>query len=76
MLFKSVARKPVPKIQTYAKYGIAIVGHDIYICSRCKRVLDTGPNYQPQYCSECGQLVTFVSVEWREDRQKGYVLAG
>ncbi len=76
MLFKGVARKPVPKIQTYAKYGTAIVEHDIYICPRCRKILNAGPNYQPKYCSQCGQHITFAGVEWRKDRQKGYVSVG
>jgi len=73
---KSMARKPVPKIQTYVKYGFAIVEHDIYICPECKKVLNAGPNHQPKYCGQCGQRVTFDGVEWREDRQKGYILPG
>lgn len=75
-VFKGIARRPVPKIQTYLKYGFAITEHDIYCCPRCTKVLNAGPNYQPQYCSVCGQRITFAGVEWREDRQKGYVSEG
>ncbi len=73
--FRGITRRPVPKIQTYLKYGFVIVEHDIYCCPRCREILNAGPNYQPQHCSECGQRVTFAGVEWREDRQKGYVSA-
>lgn len=69
-MFKWVARRPILKIQTYLKYGIVIVEHDAYSCPRCGNVLNAGPCYQPQYCSHCGQHVTFAGVEWREDREK------
>lgn len=71
-MFKEIARKPLPKIQTYLKYGFVVTEHDIYCCPRCKSILNAGPNYQPRYCDRCGQRVTFAGVEWREDREKGY----
>jgi len=72
-MLRDIERKPLPKIQTYLKYGFVITDHDVYCCPNCKKVLNAGPNYQPRYCSQCGQRVTFAGVEWREDRKKGYV---
>lgn len=72
LVFKGIIRRPVPKIQTYLKYGFVIMEHDIYCCPRCGKTLNAGPDYQPQYCSECGQRVTFAEVKWREDRKKCY----
>lgn len=71
-MFKNIARKPIPKIHTYLKYGF-ITEHDIYICPRCRNILNAGPDYQPQYCDKCGQRVTFKGIKWREDREKGYI---
>lgn len=69
-MLRNIVRKPIFKIQTYLKYGFVITEHDIYCCPKCKRALNAGPNYQPRYCSECGQRVTFAGIEWREDREK------
>ncbi len=71
-MLRGITRKPIPKIQTYLKYGFVITEHDIYCCPKCKRILNAGPNYQPRYCDYCGQRVTFTGVEWRADREKGY----
>ncbi len=73
---RDMARGPLPKTQTYLKYGFVITEHDIFCCPNCKRALDAGPNYQPRYCDQCGQRVTFEGTEWRGDRKKGYADGG
>jgi len=34
--------------------------------------MNAGPNYQPRYCDQCGQRVSFNGVIWKEDRHLGY----
>lgn len=36
------------------KVGSVKTGKPCY-CPRCNHVLNAGPNFQPKYCSECGQ---------------------
>lgn len=68
MVFKSIARKPVKKMGTYLKYGYVVVEHEYHCCPRCGSKLNAGPNYQPKYCDQCGQHITFCGVVWKEDR--------
>lgn len=75
-MFKWIARKTVPKILTYLKYGFVVTEHDVYCCPACGKILNAGPSYQPGHCGRCGQRVTFAGVEWREDREKGYMPIG
>jgi len=71
-MLKNIARKPIPKMETYLKYGFVITEHEKHLCPRCKSVLNAGPNYQPRYCDQCGQRISFSSVKWKEDRELGY----
>ena len=34
----------------------------------CNHVLNAGPNFQPKYCSECGQKIDFSEVKWEEEK--------
>lgn len=70
-----MAMQPVKKIQIYLKYGCAITEHQHMDCPRCGHVLNAGPNYQPKYCDQCGQRITFDNVEWKPDRHIGYISA-
>ncbi len=72
MMFRNIARKPIPKMGTYLKYGFIIMEHEKHLCPRCKSVLNAGPNYQPKYCDQCGQKVNFVNVEWKEEKELGF----
>lgn len=72
MIFRSIARKPVPMMETYLKYGFVITEHQCYCCPRCGKPLNAGPQFQPKYCSECGQHVDFKGVKWKKDRELGY----
>ena len=58
---------------TYNKYGFAITLHQYCICPRCNHILNAGPDYQPDYCSKCGQHVNCSDVPWEEEVQLGYV---
>jgi len=72
MLPKWVGAKPIPRIETYLKFGFVITEHERYDCPRCRKVLNAGPNYQPNYCSYCGQKIKFNGIKWREDRELGF----
>lgn len=70
---RDTARKPVPRINTYLKYGFVITEHEVHLCPRCGDILNAGPNYQPKYCSQCGQRVTFDGIVWKPDKTLGYL---
>lgn len=69
---KNIARKPIPEMETYLKYGFVITEHEKHLCPRCKSVLNAGPDYQPNYCSQCGQKVSFSGIMWKKDKELGY----
>lgn len=69
----NTARKPAASIDTYLKYGFVITEQESYHCPRCSHILNAGPGYQPNYCSQCGQHVTFEGITWKPDRTVGYL---
>lgn len=70
--YRDIARKPITNTDTYLKYGIVIVEHEQYLCPRCKSILNAGPNYQPKYCDQCGQKISFEGIRWKKDRELGF----
>lgn len=73
---KETAMEPIERIADYLKYGSVITEHQYMDCPRCGHVLGAGPDYQPRYCDQCGQRVSFEGVTWKEDRCLGYVEKG
>lgn len=71
-MLKKIARTPIRRTGTYLKYGFIIMEHEYYCCPSCKKTLNAGPMYQPKYCPECGQKVTFKNIEWIADKKLGY----
>lgn len=71
-MLMNIARKPIPKTDTYLKYGFVITEHEKYLCPRCKSALNAGPNYQPRYCDQCGQKINFTGIKWKEDKELGF----
>lgn len=69
------ALKPISKVETYLKYGFVIMEHESYYCPGCRHVLNAGPGYCPRYCDQCGQRITFAGIEWKKDRESGYLPA-
>ncbi len=69
---KETAMEPVERIGRYPKYGFAITEHQYMDCPRCGHVLNAGPEYQPRYCDQCGQRVSFEGIIWKGDRHLGY----
>lgn len=68
MKLKHKAQKPISKIETYLKYGFVVVEHEYHFCPRCGKTLNAGPEYQPKYCDQCGQRVSFAGIKWKKDR--------
>ena len=54
----------------------ARIGNENHYCPRCNHVLNAGPNYQPKYCDQCGQKLSFSGIRWKEDVQLGYAKRG
>ncbi len=73
ILPRGIARRPVPKTTTYLKYGFAVTEDECFYCPRCRRILNAGPEYQPNYCSQCGQRVTFRDTGWKGGREAGWI---
>lgn len=69
---KSIARKPTLRIETYLKYGFVITECKKYLCPRCGTILSAGANYQPKYCDQCGQKVSFKGSKWKEENELGF----
>lgn len=69
---KSMASRPTARTETYLKYGFVITECEKYLCPRCGSILNAGPNYQPRYCDQCGQKVSFKEAEWKKERELGF----
>lgn len=72
MVKKKKAIKPVARKSTYLKFGFVVTECENLYCPRCNHVLNAGPNYQPQYCDQCGQKLTFAGIEWKEEKELGF----
>lgn len=68
---KFMAMKPISRSGTYRKYGYALTLYNYCSCPRCEKILNAGPNYQPRYCSECGQKLDFSDTVWQEEKYLG-----
>lgn len=75
-MFRNVAKKPVSKTEEYLKYGFVITRYVCYYCPKCGKVLNAGPDFQPKYCSQCGQKIDFSGVKWKRDVELGYLRRG
>ncbi|MEZ3515149.1 MAG: hypothetical protein K1W37_07745 [Lachnospiraceae bacterium] len=73
---KKKARKPIARKNTYLKFGFVITEHEYQHCPRCNHILDAGPDYQPKYCDQCGQKLTFAGIEWKEEKTLGFAKEG
>ena len=76
MVKKKKAKKPNARKITYLKYGFVRTECENYHCPRCNQVLNAGPNYQPRYCDQCGQKVTFAGIEWKDEKELGFAKEG
>lgn len=76
MLKKRKAKKPIARNSTYLKFGFVITEHESHHCPRCNHILNAGPNYQPKYCDQCGQKISFAGVIWKEEKELGFLKRG
>ena len=72
-MIRDTARKPISRKRTYLKFGFVITETESYYCPTCSHVLNAGPGYQPRYCSQCGQRVTFDGIAWKKEKTLGYL---
>ncbi len=70
---RDTERKPVSAMKTYLKYGFVITEYETHLCPACGHVLNAGPNYQPRYCDQCGQRINFEGIEWKQERELGFL---
>jgi hypothetical protein len=70
---RDIPRKPIEKTSIYCKYGFVRTQTTHHYCPLCGFVLNSGPNYQQKYCSECGQRITFEGITFKPDIELGYV---
>lgn len=75
-MLKNVARKPIPRTETYLKFGFVVTEYVSHYCPKCNHVLSAGPNYQPKYCDQCGQKLNFSKIKWKEDKKLGFTKGG
>lgn len=75
-MINNVSKKPVSRLESYLKYGFVRTEHESYYCPKCANILNAGPDYQPQYCSQCGCKLDFTGIEWRKDRELGFLERG
>ncbi len=71
-MFKNLARKPMPRTEIYLKFGYVATERECHLCPRCGNILNAGPDYQPKYCDQCGQKVSFAGTIWKEDKEIGF----
>lgn len=62
--------KMKPKVEriVYLKYKKFPTETTETRCPKCGCILSAGPNYTPNFCSNCGQALDFTSVKWEEPR--------
>jgi hypothetical protein len=73
MIFrKKRGKAPIETKQTYFKFGFVITEQQCFQCPKCKKVLNAGPNYQPKYCAECGEKVSFDGIKYWPEKTLGY----
>lgn len=73
---KIIARKPVTTRDKYLKYGFVITEYQVFRCPKCAGILNAGPNYQPGFCGDCGQKLTFRGIHWEDEQFLGYTEKG
>ena len=64
--------QPVAEMYEYLKFGFVKTRTQRFRCPSCGDILCAGPNYQPKFCSECGQRLNFDGVVYTEEEFLGY----
>ena len=75
-MFKDIAKTPKEQTKRYLKYGFVITEYQALSCPACGHTLNAGPQFQPNYCSECGQKLSYKGIAWRPEKFIGYTEDG
>ncbi len=75
-MLKDIARTPNEKTERYLKYGFVITEYQSLSCPGCGHVLNAGLNHQPNYCSDCGQKLSYKDITWKPEKFIGYTEDG
>lgn len=65
-------KKVISRRGSYLKYGFVKTETTYYLCPTCGNGLNAGPNYQPKFCDQCGEEISFEGIEWEPDKTLGY----
>ena len=54
---RDIPQSPLTRFKRYRKFGFVLTDVQMAYCPSCKTQLNAGPNYVPERCSKCGQLI-------------------
>ena len=72
----NVPAVPLTRFKKHAKYGFALTEAQVAYCPACQKQLNAGPNYMPETCEACGQVLDWQGYTWRKDKFIKYVDKG
>ena len=64
---RDVPQSPITRFKRYRKFGFVLTEVQMAYCPSCRKQLNAGPNYVPERCSKCGQLIDWGNYSWREE---------
>ena len=64
---RDVPQSPITRFKRYRKFGFVLTEVQMAYCPSCRKQLNAGPNYVPERCSNCGQLIDWGNYSWREE---------
>lgn len=70
---RDVPQSPITRFKRYRKFGFVLTEVQVAYCPGCKTQLNAGPNYVPERCSNCGQLIDWDNYSWREEEFIRYI---
>lgn len=56
--------EPLTRFKKYRKYGFCLTRAQYSYCPVCNAILNAGPNYMPDRCDKCGQLIDWKDYKW------------
>lgn len=68
--------EPLTRFKKYRKYGFVLTRTQYSYCPSCHAILNAGPNYMPEHCSKCGQLIDWDGYTWTPDEFIKYMPEG
>ena len=73
---RDMPQAPLTRFKKYRKYGFVLTRHQYSYCPTCQAILNAGPNYMPERCSKCGQLIDWDGYTWTPDEFIKYMPEG